>query len=253
MSRFLYFLIVFALAPAGFAFERPLQQLAPGLPVTGLLSIPEPPVIKGDRIHTKIIISAPNLTVQLDALGRSKGNLGSSRNRLYWVGPTAFTQVSGRAVSIQSRARYESWAFVKVFSKTIKNKNFQDTKSIEMTLRPRWVAATKTLDLTYALTNIRNFPDSLERTLRQLGVEFEGQTSLAISDDDVFQNLDPHILNWHAQKLSETGLALHLNVSLSRAGLLSEVGQALGLKKLLSKDIVADIVGGGIGMLGLRY
>jgi len=149
---------------------------------------------KGDRCHLDVTLSAPRLWSDLDAKARARGNLNSSRNRLYWVGPTRFRGIEGgNTVLLTSRARYESWAIVKVFGSEIKNKNFQDTKTVDFLLRPRWDAAGDRLSLDYEIQNVRNFPGEIERVLKRSGVEFGGSANFRVPRDDAMQQLDPRI------------------------------------------------------------
>ena len=150
---------------------------------------------KDGRCHLDVALVAPGLWSDLDARIAARGNLGSSRNRLFWVGPTRLRGVEGGTdILLTSRARYESWAIFKILGKRIKNKNFQDTKTVDFRLRPVWDGAADRLTLAYEIQNIRNVPGEIESQLRRLGVEFGGETSVEVPRDEArMQALDPRI------------------------------------------------------------
>lgn len=150
---------------------------------------------RGDRCHLDVTLAAPRLWRDLDARIGTRGNLGSSRNRLYWVGPTRLRGVAkDTTILLTSRARYESWTIVKVFGKKLKNKNFRATKTVDFLLRPSWDAARDRLSLDYEIQGMRNFPGEIEQQLKRHGVEFGGTTAFEVPrDDETVQALDPRI------------------------------------------------------------
>lgn len=170
-----------------------LQDLFGDIGVSGTLAI-DSIAPEGDRCTISVIVSAPALFSELDRLGQSQGNIGSSRNRLYWVGPTRLRGVQGPStILLTSRARYESWTYIEVLFDTIKTKNFQDTKNIDLRLSVEWNGDINTLLLSYEIQNIRNFPGSLEAALRSLGVRFGGSSTLPLPETSAAEQLQPEI------------------------------------------------------------
>ena len=149
--------------------EFSLQSLFSGSGVTGTLSLQNVEQVE-ERCALTLIATLPSLFAELDQIGRSKGNMGSSRNRLYWVGPTRLRGVGQPGtILLTSRARYESWTYIDIGIDKIKTRNFRDTKTVDLSLGVNWKNQTDTLSLNYEIQNIRTFPGSIESGLRSLG------------------------------------------------------------------------------------
>lgn len=171
----------------------PLEDLFGDVGLSGTLAV-ESILPKGDRCAISVNVVAPALLSEIDRLGRSQGNMGSSRNRLYWVGPTRLRGVRGpNTILLTSRARYESWTYIELVFDTIKNENFQDTKTVDLRLSVDWNSAAKTLKLSYEIQNIRNFPGSLEAALRGLGLQLGGLSTFDLPDTSSTERLEPEI------------------------------------------------------------
>lgn len=210
-----------------------LEDLFPDSEVSGTLEIVsiEP---TGDRCEISVVIDAPALFSELDDLGRSKGNMGSSRNRLYWVGPTSLRRaVPPGTILLTSRARYESHTYV--FGGNFKN--FQDTKTIDLRLSTDWNGNSNTLSLTYQIQNIRNFPGAVESALRNLGVNFGGSSALAVPQTRTISQLNPKITEGPVLAATEDGKGLSISAIVT-ADLPSNafVDSCTALKSVLAAD-----------------
>ena len=146
----------------------------------------------GDRCTLDVIVTAPKLWSDLDAKIKSRGNLNSKRNRLYWLGPTRLRDVDGaNTIYLTSRARYESWTYEKWTG--LKFRNFRVSKTVDFYLRPVWDSVENSLSLTYEIENVRNFPGKIEKQLKKLGVDFGGIETFSMPKDQKVQNFDPKI------------------------------------------------------------
>lgn len=189
----------------------PIRDLFGDLGVTGDLVI-DSIAPDGDRCAISVTIAAPALLSEIDRLGRAQGNVGSSRNRLYWVGPTRLREVQSPGyIFLSSRARYESWTYVDLGFDTVKTKNFQDTKGIDLRLSVVWNNETDTLALSYEIQNIRNFPGALETALRRIGLRFGGSSTLDLPKTTEMERLDPEITAGPTFQPSTDGKGLTIN------------------------------------------
>ena len=189
----------------------PLQDLFGDVGLSGTVAV-ESISPKGDRCAISVIVVVPALLSEMDELGRSQGNMGSSRNRLYWVGPTRLRGVEGpNTILLSSRARYESWTYLELVFDTIKNKNFQDTKTVDLRLFADWNRAAKKLKLSYEVQNIHNFPGSLEAALRGLGLQFGGSSTFDLPDTSSTERLEPEITEGPTFEATSDGKGLTIS------------------------------------------
>lgn len=207
-----------------------IRRIDPDFPVDATLFVEK---YDADRSRTTAAfrIEAPNFFAQADAIGRAKGNMGSSRNRLYWVGPTRFTGTDGGwGFTARSRARYESWTYVELIFDTLKTKNFQDTKTVDLAISPTYQPTTGVITIEYKLLNIRNFPGELEQILRWLGVEFSNSTTIKMHDLKLARDVS---LRLEGLRMSSpnggAGLTAHIVVSFDTAAALR-----LGVKNFIT-------------------
>ncbi len=194
----------------------PISAFAPGSPVQGTLSLTEAEFRDG-RCHLSGIVRAPALWSDLDALARARGNMGSNEARLYWVGPTHARDVAADGSTLLStRVRFESWAHIKVLFDTVKTKLFQDTKTVEFRVTPRWDGNANRLTLDYALVNIRNFPGEFERLAADLGAQFAGRHTVDLPDTPQTRALDPRIDSGPDFSAHGNGLQVVMTVSVNQ-------------------------------------
>lgn len=182
-----------ALGSTAHALSVDITDFFAGEAITAQVDLTEVTAKEG-RCHLDVTLTAPRLWSDLDAKVAARGNLNSSRNRLYWVGPTRLRGIeAGNRILLTSRARYESWTIFKVLGKTVKNKNLQDTKTVDFLLQPTWDAQANRLSLAYEIQNIRNVPGEVESQLRRAGVDFGGAAAFDIPQNEAVQALDPRI------------------------------------------------------------
>lgn len=202
----------------------PLSKIAPDAPVTGqvrLLSIaPE-----GPRVRLRLAADLPNLIPELDTLGRSFGNMGSSTKRVTWIGPSRLTAINGNTLHIRSKARLT--IYLKVLGKY--QKIGRDTKRVDIRLTPDWDANAKAGVLNWEIANIRNLPGTLEKLLKRMGVDFGGRLVLPISRAGELAALNPQLENLALQGLNgANGASILVDLIVDQQGASRLIAEHLG-------------------------
>jgi len=194
----------------------PISQIAPDSGLTGdvlflgLAASPDGPILH-------LAIEVPELTAALDAAGFALGNLGSSRHRLYWVGPTDFSDAgAGGMVTASSHARWEEWADLDPFGDHL-TRLLRDTKKLNLAIRPIWDTATGTLSVEVVLLNIDNVPGEVEQWLQRLGVDFTRRARLFDLPDSITAQYAP-VLVVQAATLLHGGRGVRYDLRLALHG-----------------------------------
>lgn len=192
--RLTYFIFLFwilsSVAASSQIYSVDIRRVDPDSPINGFIHIMSFDM-RGSRMVAEFRVEAPRFFSEADQFARAEGNFGSSRNRLFWAGPTHFIGGSNDgSFWVRSRVRYESWTYLETPFKTIKNKNFRDTKTVEIQIFPVYHENFEWVGLEWEIKNIRNFPGKIEQWLRSFGVAFDGRTITYIEDPELARRID---------------------------------------------------------------
>lgn len=190
-----------------------IKHFLPEAPVTGTVRIAEVSAApQAGRCVIDLDFTLPNLMTELDRYAKSGGNHGSSRNRLYWVGSTRLVSASGGVINLASRARYESWAYARLFGNDAKTRLLEDTKNLDLRVTTSWDNADDRLIIIGQITDVRGLGADIENSL---GVRDPKRLELNLSDSETLVDLMPRLEAQpeFAATPNNSGLTLRLRVS----------------------------------------
>lgn len=156
----------------------------------------------GDRTTVSLPVVITNIGAELDRRLIAKGRGGSCSSRLYWVGPTQITGQTAQTLHVSTRARYEQYACgVRRGLFVGPKKDFyigRDTKRFDANVR--FIVTGDEIAVRGELTNIRNFPNDLEKILRKwFNVDFAKVIKVVdrnrLAQNPILEGVEPRIDN----------------------------------------------------------
>lgn len=201
----------------GQELSRNLLDINPRAGISGTLQITDVTLTNG-RIEVAAVVEAPQLLAEIDSKLSGRGNMGSSRKRLFWAGPSKFSDIKRSCdMTISSRARYEIWAYVFGGNTRLA----RDTKSLSFSLRPHWNSNHKDLTLNARLDNIRNFPNWAENLFK---IRDTTKTiGLSLNEIPGLETLNPTVNGVSCTALGNQGLRARITASANAAAMLSAI------------------------------
>ncbi|WP_323767075.1 hypothetical protein [Antarctobacter sp.] len=208
-------LILFLFLTAAPAFaqiaERDLRALSPQSPVKGTLVLQALRSVD-DRLELDLDVRMPALFDEIDSQMRGRGNLGDCGARLYWRGPTQMRS-GGDTLRLRTRIEGELW----VCSSLLKTVLGESTHDADLSLRPVWDSTSRRLSVQIEIDNIRDFPDDLERVLKDNGVPFSRRLNVPLGEGDMLKRLAPSLETHRFARDGNRGVTLSVRLSADRA------------------------------------
>lgn len=166
-----------------------------------------------DRIIVATPIEFDSITQAIDNYLKKQGDfIDGCSKRLYWVGGTSIRE-TGKVLKLSSRARYEQWSCTKIFGKRLKTRLFRDTKTVHWEL----FFDQEKSKIIARLTNIKNFPGSLERWF---GLTFEKEIDIPVPEQcgkcSCKETVDPKLERADFSQPSDGKVVLEMAVSFKK-------------------------------------
>jgi len=219
----------FARSQISFTLEQSLPQTG----LVGRITLLET-TVTDESTAVRIAVDIPALATFLDAQGQARGNLGSSRKRLYWVGPSRITGVrDGGCLTVQTRVRLELYVDFDPFGNSLTYTG-RDTKTVDLGLCTIWSDAEGRLEIAVEVLNIRNFPGEVEQWLRRAGIDFSARMGVIDLSPEQVAAFTP-TLPIHSLTVAPDGQGARLDLELRLGGEAARRG-LFALGALLFRD-----------------